>query len=87
MSVPYSEAKAVHDGLESKVSELSAALQRFPRKENGLTPDEVTFSPEYRQARADYEAAAKKLSAFDKLFVKIFAKEIRAERRARYAAE
>lgn len=42
---------------ERRWQDASAALKDFPRLANGLTPDAVKASPEWRAANAEYLAA------------------------------
>jgi hypothetical protein len=43
--------------LEARVDSASKALQAFPRGPLGMIPDEVKRTPEYRAARAEFDAA------------------------------
>lgn len=81
----YEAAKARIAEIEANVKAASAALQAFPRGPNGLTPDAVKFSPEFKAARHAYEVAADQLRGANESFVRQFRKEIRAERRNRRA--
>lgn len=77
-------AKATRDKLAADVARTSAVLQTFPTEgPMNLTPDAVKFSPMFRAAKAQFDAAFQRLRAFNTVFVKQFAKEIREERRAR----
>lgn len=49
----------------------------------GLTPERVRSTPEWQAAKRAYELAANRLRNFNEHFVKKYAKEIRADRRAR----
>lgn len=77
----YVEAKAQRDMLKREVDLASAALRVFPRGKMGLTPDAVKATPEYRASKSRYQEAFARLRAFNAVFVKTFAKEIRADRR------
>jgi hypothetical protein len=76
----YEQALAVQAQLESAVSRASAALAIFPRLPNGLTPDHVKASPEYRAAKLQYDTAFGKLRTFNASFVKSFRAELRRDR-------
>lgn len=78
----YSIAKAAQATLEAEWRAAGKALQGYPRNAVGLTPDAVKFSPEYRAAKAAYDAAFARLRAFNITFTKTYAAELRAERHA-----
>ena len=82
----YLEAKETSKALTANVDRLSAALQVFPAGPMGLISDAVRATPEYRAAKTAYDAAFERLRTFNGRFVKVFAKEIRAERSARRGA-
>ena len=52
----------------------------------GLTPDSVKASPEYRRARAEFNAAMRALQAFNARHLKRFKAQIAAEQRAARAS-
>lgn len=79
----FEEAKAEQAKLYADVKRCSDALKPFPRMANGLTPDNVKSSPEYREACSAYAVAFHRLRSFNEGFSRQFAKEIRAYRRAR----
>lgn len=78
----YIQDKATRDGIDANVSRLSDALREFPRGPNGLTPDDVKFSIQYRQTKAEFDAAFMRLRAFNTWFVRRYAQEIKADRSA-----
>jgi hypothetical protein len=82
-SSAFEEAKAEGALLEEEESEAGAALKVFPRGPTGLTPDSVRATPEWKAANARYQKAFARLRDFNGVFVKKFAKELRAERSAR----
>jgi hypothetical protein len=53
LSPPTEETKT----LEAAVYAAGANLKAFPRSPNGLTPDAVKFSPEYKAAKAECSRA------------------------------
>ena len=81
-STPFEVAKAESALLEKEVDAASAALQVFPRGPMGLVSE---ATPEYRAAKARFQKAFARLRAFNAVFTKRFAKELRAERSQRYA--
>lgn len=83
----YSEAKAARAAIESELMRFGAILESFPKGPMGLTPDAVKASPEYRTARASYDAAFRRLQNTNAHFIKAFAMEIRADRRSRRNAQ
>ena len=57
--------EAARAALESEVKKASADLKVFPRAANGLTPDAVKFSPEYRAAKSGFDRAFQALRKFN----------------------
>jgi hypothetical protein len=82
-SSAFEEAKAEGALLEKEMAEAEAVIRAFPRGAMGLPPESVRLSPEYRAAKARTDKAFARLRAFNGVFVKRFAKELRAERDAR----
>lgn len=80
----FNKAKARYNELEDAADAASKRLRAIPGISSGpmgLTPDAVKVTPEFRKARADYDAAAKTLKTYAAWYVKTFKKEITAERR------
>ena len=84
-SSAFEEAKTEQALLEAESDAAGAALKVFPKGPMGLTPDVVRATPEYRAAKARSDKAFQRLRDFNGVFTKRFAKELRAERDARYA--
>ena len=76
----YETAKMHQARIYSELEQRSAALQRFPRAPNGLTPDAVKFSPEYREAKRAYDIAFQSMRDFNEHFTRMYKTEIRQER-------
>jgi hypothetical protein len=85
-AVSFEQARAEHDRLEQEVSTASASLQIFPRGAMGLTPDHVRATPEWRAANGRFKKAFAALRAFNAVYVKMFKKELIAQRDARREA-
>lgn len=81
----YADAKIRRDALEAESSRLTAIVNSYPRSSNGLTPDEVKFSPAYRADLAACNRAVAELKAFNVMFTRVFRREYAAERRLRRA--
>lgn len=79
----YEQAIAERELAEAEAKAAGAALQAFPKLANGLTPDEVKFSPAYRKARARFDAAFAAVRRVNAYIVANFKKEERARRRSR----
>lgn len=75
---PFESALAEKLRLEAECETFSRAMQRFPRGPMGLTPDHVTTSPEFQQAKRAFDASFRRLRDFNALFLKKFKKEYRA---------
>ena len=82
----FEQASAEHDRLEREVSAAGAALDAFPRGAMNLTPDHVRATPEWRAAKARFDRAFAAQRAFNAVYVKVFKKEIVAQRDARREA-
>jgi len=83
----YDTFKQAQALLEANVTATAIALRAIPGAGSGsmgLTPDAVKASPEYRSAKAAYDAAFHALREFNGKWVNVFAAEIKAERAARY---
>ena len=85
-SMTYEEAKAEYDLLEAEAKATSEVLRAFPRGPTGLTPDAVRATPEYRAAKTANDTVFARQRQFNAVYVKLFAKELSADRDARYAA-
>jgi hypothetical protein len=86
----YAIAKQVKAQLEIECGLASQALRAIPGIGSGpmgLTPDAVKATPEYREAKARSDATFAALRNFNGKFVKLFAAEIKAERRAKFNPE
>lgn len=70
----YDEARAKQNELWDAVKTASGVLKGFPKLSNGLTPDRIKFSAEYRAAKATYDAAFRRLRDFNARFHKAFGK-------------
>jgi len=81
----YEEAKAEGALLEQEVDAVDAVLKAFPRSPLGGASDAARETPEFRAANARFQRAFAALRAFNAVFTKRFAKEIRAERSERYS--
>ena len=79
-------AKSHQAKLRARLDTASAVIRQFPANgPMGLTADEVKFSPAFRLAKKEFDAAFATLRAFNLRFTKAFANELRAERRTRRA--
>jgi len=86
MSHLFTLAKVAKQHLDNECTAASEALNAVPGIGSGpmgLTPDAVRATPEYRTAKAAFDAAFAALRDFNGKFNKQFAAELRAERRAR----
>lgn len=83
----YTEAKEISNKLNDDLNNYSLILNtKYTEKgPMGLTPDHIKASPEYKADKLNCTIAFNALRSFNKSFVKVFKKEIRAERRLRYA--
>lgn len=79
----YAEAKRVRDAAESASKAASVALRAFPRLANGLVPDAVKYTPEYKAAKTRFDTAFARERAVNEWLGKTFEKETREERASR----
>lgn len=81
----YEDARAESDLLNAEMLAAGDALQLFPRGPTGIAPDAIKTTPQFRAAKKRFDVAFAALRKFNAVYVKKFAKELRAERSARYA--
>lgn len=79
----YTEAKAKCAEVETRVCAAGAALKAFPKGSMGLTPDAVKASPEYKAAKAEFDAAFFAQRQINRFINKHFKQERLADVRAR----
>ena len=68
------------NAIEAEVKQHSAALQKFPRENNGvvsLIPDHVKASPEYKTAKASYDKAFAALRDFNGKYATVINKRLK----------
>jgi len=90
LKLSFPEAHAMYDRLCQSLEVASVAWRSVPgvgEGRMGLTPDHVKFGAAYQAAKLAYDAAHAELSRFNGWYQKAFAKELRAERRDRWAAK
>ena len=78
----YEDAKAIKAELEQQVTDLSRKLSSYPRGKNGLTPDDIKFTADYKSDKLAFNRKNEQFKSFNKYFVKQFATEYRKERSA-----
>ncbi len=76
----YTDALEWKAQLEAELARTSNGLQGFPRLANGLTPDHVKSSFEFKTAKLAYNSALARLKQFNGAFFKTFAREEKARR-------
>lgn len=79
----YTEAKIVKSQLEAENSIWSKKLSSFPKGPMGLTPDTIKITPEWKEAKENFDKSWKYLRDFNGWFTKKFKEEIAAERKNR----
>ena len=86
--IPYAAARHAADLVNAATAEASRRLAAVPGVGSGpmgLTPDAVKASPEYRQARAYYQAAHEHARRINAWLQRHYRAETRADARARRA--
>lgn len=79
---------AHYEALQASAQTASDAFRLIPGIGSGpmgLTPDHIKFAMPYREAKAAYDGAAKRLKTYAAKYVKWFKKELAAARNARRA--
>lgn len=79
----YAEAKIAKHELEAICNRLAGPLAEHPRNAMGLV---IARTPEYVTQKQEYDTAFAKLRAFNGQYVKVFKKELLADRNARREA-
>lgn len=81
----FQDAKLFADLLHAEYTILGKALNvvcnSVPKTSMGLTSPEVKATKEYKEASNRFNIAQAKLQNFNKSYVKLFKKEIAADRR------
>jgi hypothetical protein len=84
---PFPIALTAKLALDNAVTEASAALQKYPRGNMGLTPDSVKASVEFQRDKRAYDQAFQAMRQFNTVFLKTHKKAYReymlAKRNAR----
>ena len=76
----FEQFKNTQTNLQQLCDATSAELRCFKRNEIGLTPDNIKFSPEFRELKEKYGKAFKDLRDFNGKYLKQFKTELRNER-------
>jgi hypothetical protein len=82
----YQEATRIRDTLWAMYRETGKVMSSYPRLPNGLTPDAIKATPEWRMNKDAFDLATVNLQQFNKTFVKRYARELREERNEKFAA-
>lgn len=80
----FTAARAIQRKLEAECARHSATLREYKkdRHANGMTPDRIKLSHEYRATKAAYDNAFQRLRQFNGWFTRTFRAEILAAKRA-----
>lgn len=71
----FEEAKAHKEELDSINRKHSEVLQQFETNSIGLVPDNIRTTPEWKQAKQDFDHSFSELRKFNTWFVKEFRKK------------
>lgn len=85
----YQDAKIIKDQLYATMDTTSDELNRLcaPHKgAMGLTSDAYRATVEYQEAKRAFDVSFQQVRNFNEWFSRTFKKEMREDRRARYAA-
>lgn len=84
----FKQAKAQSLILDTAVDDASNKLKAIAstgKLGNGLVSDAVKGTNEYRIAKAEYDVLFARLRSFNAVYVKLYAKDLAAERKLRRA--
>ena len=84
--IDYATFKKLRAVLDAEYNVASEAIRTFPRLANGLTPDSVRATTEYKSVKSQLDCAFSKVRAFNGKYVKHFSKEIKADIEAKRKA-
>lgn len=62
--------RATRDRLEAECREAGQKLKAFPKLDNGLTPDGIKATPEWKTAKLTHDNAFCALRSFNQRFAK-----------------
>lgn len=77
----FEQTLAEAESARNISANFSKILNNFPRGANGLTPDSVKFSEEFKFAKSAYEIAFQNERRANAFLVKSFKKELSAHRK------
>lgn len=80
----FTEFKNMRGFLQNRMDAASLELHKYPRGPMGLVPDEIRASEEYRLHKSAYDRAFQQLRRLNGVYVKLYAKELAAERQSRF---
>jgi hypothetical protein len=78
----FDQAREVADYLWELAEEAGRVMDKYPRMSNGLTPNHVKGTFEWRADKLKVDAALEHSRTFNKWYVKYYKKEIYAYRQA-----
>jgi len=84
--INYSQAKLISESINKRVDITSNALNsKYTQKTSiGTIPDSIRQTIQYKTDKLAFDTAFNELKSFNKIYVKTFKKEIRAERLNKY---
>lgn len=77
----FEQANELKKQLDAAVNAYSEALRAFPKGDMGLTPDSVKASLEFKETKAQFQAAFERLRKFNLYYLRTFKAELKAERK------
>lgn len=81
----FQQFKSTQAKIQARMEVAGAKLQTYPRGAMGLTPDDVKNSEEYKADKSEYALAFAQLRQLNGTYIKLYAKELAAERKQRRA--
>jgi hypothetical protein len=79
----FEDAKARADEARARSKAASERLNKYPKGNMGITPDEVKRSPEFQRDKRIFDQAFNVEKQANAFLVKHFKQELAAERKAR----
>lgn len=81
----FEQFKITQAKIQRRLEATGAKLQTYPHGPMGLTPDDVKNSEQYKADKSAYALAFAQLRQLNGTYIKIYAKELAADRKKRRA--
>jgi len=76
----FEQYKKERDSLQCWMNNISKEMDVYPRNEMGLVIEEIRMSPAYKEKKGLYQIVFNNLRTLNGKYIKIYKKELAAER-------